>query len=168
MIKEIRDKKAQHYRLKALCKRQKAEGRRQKALVIVLLLLCSFSVQAQNKFPQGKWEVKQVTVEKSMNDSVQITEYNTVAEIQQYSLPIEWQINKENILWSYSNGREDVFNYILENDQLIITIASTMYSYQYSISENTMRLVTVKNYKYNSQGHTDDISEKMVIILQQK
>ena len=168
MIKEIRDKKAQRYGLKALCKRQKAEGRRQKVLVIVLLLLCSFAVQAQNKLPQGKWEVTQITIEKNTNGKIDTAVYNAAKEIISH-IPCmqELEIKGENIVLRYSDGQEETADYTLQGDHLTIHIATGNQIYKYKNNGSTITLTAFYEYVNNDlvAKKYETISEKRIITL---
>ena len=172
MIKEIRDKKVQRYGLKTLRKRQKAEGRRQKVLVVVLLLLCGFAVQAQNKLPQGKWEVKQITVEKNTNGNPQTTVYNAVTEVKNdIRFPQMMEVkNGENMVLCYPDSIENITTeYTLENNQLTIKGIGTALQYQYSIDGGLLTLTSTCSYTSNAmEGNRKNIVETWVFTLKKQ
>ena len=141
-------------------------------LLLVGMIMPSFAQikEVPKTIPQGKWEVKQVTIEKNTDGNVQITAYNTAAEMQKYPLPIEWEIkDSQTIVWYYGNGVEQMLEYSLEENDKLQIVTTTLQSYQYSINGNTMTLITTNNYKQTLHtGHTEHINEKWTIVLQQK
>ena len=136
-------------------------------VIIITCLLAGVAVQAQNKLPQGKWAVEQVTIEKNTDGNLQTTVYNTAAEVKSYiPCPQEWEIGTENILLRYSDGSEESTALAFEGNKLKIAAAGALQLYNYSITGNTLTLTITHNYRYNNpEGQMERIEEKWTIIL---
>ena len=139
-------------------------------ILIIACIVAGVGVQAQETLPQGRWTVKQVTVEKSTDENVQTVVYNTAAEMQVYPLPVEWEIkDAQTIVWHFYNGTKQVLNYSLEGENKLWLFTTTRQAYQYSVSGNTMTVITINDYKQSLHtGHTEYINEKWTIVLQRK
>ena len=137
--------------------------------LILTCLLAGISVTgfAQNKLPQGKWEVKQVTVEKNTDGKIDTAVYNAANEVKSYiSCPQEWEIKGENIVLRYPNGVEETANYTLEGNTLKINAPAAVLQYRYNLSSNVLTMNAVYNYVNNQPtGQVERIEEKWIIVL---
>ena len=157
--------------IKVLISRAKELMQRQKAIVAMCLLLANINLYAA-KLPQGKWEVKQITVEKSINDSVQITVYNTAAEVKDYiRFPQMLEVkNEQNILLHYHDINQEIeAEYTLDGDKLSIIDGPIGYSYSIAVTDENLVLTSINTYiKKPFGGQMENITEKWTFILQRK
>ena len=139
-----------------------------KKLVLTCLLAgmsVAVQVQAQNKLPQGKWEVKQVRVEKNTDGKIDTAVYNAANEVKSFVIcPKEWTITEQSIIWRYSNDIEITVEYALDGDRFTIVDVSPMQLYHYSVEDD----VLVLTIAYNVNNPPMHMNEKWTIILKQK
>ena len=138
-----------------------------KVIISACLWLAGMSVQAAGYLPEGRWEVAQVTIEKDTEGIIETTEYNSAGDVQSsISCPQEWEIrDSQIILLRYPNGREDAFHYVLEDDKLMITIASVIHTYRYDLNGEDLILTTVYDQTGSDMEH---ITEQWTITLKQQ
>ena len=137
-------------------------------LMIVAVCLLVTTIQAQSL--QGKWEIEQVTIEKSIDGIKDTSVYNSAAGVQSpVPCPQKLEINAQNIVLYYSNGWVDTsLFYSVESNQLTIQTTREQ-KYQYNTSAGILTLMTTYYYLNNlPTGQTEQINEKWTIILKNK
>ena len=96
--------------------------------------------------------------------------YNTVAELQSHlPCPQELEVNAQNIVLRYADGREAVPEYLPDSNQLTIITAGVVLQYRYSIAGENLTLISTYEYLYNRPAEQiERIEEKCTIILMSK
>ena len=105
--------------------------------MIITCLLAGVAVQAQDKLPQGKWEVKQINVEEKTDGKVHTDIYNTVAEVKdvmRFPQTLEVKDAKTILLHYPDVNKEVTAEYTLDGDILTIKEDAGEYSYSYYLT----------------------------------
>ena len=141
-----------------------------KSIISVCLLFVSVSLQAAGTLPQGRWTIEKITVEKNSDGTIQTTEYGAAAEVKSYiPCPQEWEVNAQNIVLRYPNGREETAEYTLEENLLKIFKTAAVSTYRYDTSGENIILTAEYNYVNNRpEGETEHIGEKWIIRLKRQ
>ena len=125
-------------------------------------------LQAQEKLPQGRWEVKQVTVEKNTDGKIDTTVYNTAAEVESHILCVqEWKITANNILLRYPNGIEETVDNTLK-DNILTVYAFDGIEYLYKCSVNGENLILTITLNYRNRDLEAVVEKRTIILNQQK
>lgn len=139
-----------------------------KIIIPICLLLTNIAAQATDSLLQGRWTVMQVTIEKNIDGKIQTTVYNTAVDVQSH-IPClqELEINVQNIVLHYPNGREETTEYTFEDDQLTIYGAMEKQTYRYDIKDGNLTLTANYDYVNNNlpAKQTEYITEKRIITL---
>jgi len=139
-------------------------------LAVCCLLPSAIFAQSAEALPQGLWKVAQITIEKNTDGKLETMVYNTVAELQSHlPCPQELEVNAQNIVLRYADGREAVPEYLPDSNQLTIITAGVVLQYRYSIAGENLTLISTYEYLYNRPAEQiERIEEKCTIILMSK
>lgn len=147
----------------------KRNNKTQLSLIIgVCLLLTGLAAQASDKLPQGRWVVKQVSIEITTNGRAATTTHSATAKVTNHiPCPQELEISEKSVVLRYSDGCEDDAGYTLEGDQLTIHVVAGKQTYKCDVNDDTLTLTATYHYVNNDlkAKKSEQISEKRVIVF---
>ena len=124
--------------------------------------------KANGTLLQGSWEVTQITIEKNTDGKIEKTAYDNAGKIQSHiPCPQKWVFKDSTAATLYfQDDREEITEYSVDEDQLMIRYLGALLQYQYVVSGDKVMLTMSNKYQWNQpSGHIEQIEEKWVIHL---
>lgn len=140
-----------------------------KAIISLYMLLASIATQAADTLPQGRWAVEQITIQKITDGKMTDTYQCKKAKDANSSVrcPQQWEINKQNIVLYYPDGREETCSlYTTEGNRLTLFTIGAIQTYQYDMSGGNLTLTTAYSSANNlPDKHIETKVERWIITL---